>query len=76
MKTIHINCDLGEELDNEDLLMPFISACNIACGGHAGNKEIIENLNELYILNFLLLLLCLVCSSPANKPKDTMEMML
>ena len=47
MKTIHINCDLGEELDNEDLLMPFISACNIACGGHAGNKEIIENTIDL-----------------------------
>ena len=47
MKTIHINCDLGEELYNEDLLMPFISACNIACGGHAGNKEIIENTIDL-----------------------------
>lgn len=49
MKTIHFNCDLGEELDNEDLLMPFISACNIACGGHAGNKEIIENTIDLAI---------------------------
>lgn len=49
MKTIHINCDLGEELYNEDLLMPFISACNIACGGHAGNKEIIENTIDLAI---------------------------
>ena len=44
MKTIHINCDLGEELYNEDLLMPFISACNIACGGHAGNKESVDYL--------------------------------
>ena len=49
MKTIHINCDLGEELYNEDLLMPFISACNIACGGHAGNKDIIENTIDLAI---------------------------
>ena len=49
MKTIHINCDLGEELYNEGLLMPFISACNIACGGHAGNKDIIENTIDLAI---------------------------
>ena len=49
MKTIHINCDLGEELHNEGLLMPFISACNIACGGHAGNKDIIDNTIDLAI---------------------------
>ena len=49
MKTIHINCDLGEELYNEGLLMPFISACNIACGGHAGNNDIIENTIDLAI---------------------------
>lgn len=49
MKTIHINCDLGEELYNEGLLMPFISACNIACGGHAGNTIIIENTIDLAI---------------------------
>ena len=42
MHTIDINCDLGEGSDAEDCardarLMPFISRCNIACGGHAGN---------------------------------------
>jgi UPF0271 protein len=40
---IDINCDLGEEIGNESLLMPFISSCNIACGGHAGNKDIMYN---------------------------------
>ncbi|MCM5662990.1 5-oxoprolinase subunit PxpA [Galbibacter mesophilus] len=35
---IIINCDLGEGIDNESSLMPFIQACNIACGGHAGDK--------------------------------------
>ncbi|PHS15920.1 MAG: lactam utilization protein LamB [Kangiella sp.] len=40
---IDINCDLGEgktQLDCEKdvQLMPFISRCNIACGGHAGNQ--------------------------------------
>lgn len=36
---IDINCDVGEGLDNEHLLMPYISSCNIACGGHAGDSK-------------------------------------
>ncbi|WP_068994525.1 5-oxoprolinase subunit PxpA [Kangiella sediminilitoris] len=41
--TIDINCDLGESTNPEHwesdaLLMPYISSCNIACGGHAGNE--------------------------------------
>ncbi|WP_460219117.1 5-oxoprolinase subunit PxpA [Psychroserpens sp. MEBiC05023] len=39
MITIDINCDLGEGLGNESLLMPLISSCNVACGGHAGTKD-------------------------------------
>jgi UPF0271 protein len=41
MKTIvvDINCDVGEGFANEAQLMPFISSCNIACGGHAGDRE-------------------------------------
>lgn len=35
---IDINADVGEGLNNEALLMPFLSSCNIACGGHAGNE--------------------------------------
>lgn len=43
-KKIDINCDLGEgvsktDCDKDAKLMPFISRCNIACGGHAGNLE-------------------------------------
>ncbi|QIL91488.1 5-oxoprolinase subunit PxpA [Microbulbifer sp. SH-1] len=42
MTTVDINCDLGEgntaaDCTRDALLMPFISRCNIACGGHAGN---------------------------------------
>ena len=45
--TIDINCDLGEGSTREDankdaLLMPYLSSCNIACGGHAGNAKTIE----------------------------------
>ncbi|WP_323847343.1 5-oxoprolinase subunit PxpA [Microbulbifer magnicolonia] len=42
MQTIDINCDLGEGKTAADCardaqIMPYISRCNIACGGHAGN---------------------------------------
>jgi len=40
--SIDLNCDLGEGLDNEHLLMPYLSSCNIACGAHAGSVEIID----------------------------------
>jgi UPF0271 protein len=36
---IDVNCDMGEGIGNEALLMPFISAANIACGYHAGNEN-------------------------------------
>ena len=38
-RTIDINCDLGEGMPNDSELMPFISSCNIACGGHFGTRE-------------------------------------
>jgi len=41
--TIDINCDVGEGVGNEQKLLPLISSCNIACGGHAGNIESISN---------------------------------
>lgn len=46
-KTININCDLGEggKLDNQ--IMPLISSCNIACGGHFGDAESIKNAMQL-----------------------------
>ena len=42
MVQVDINCDMGEGSTLEHCaqdaqLMPFISRCNIACGGHAGN---------------------------------------
>ncbi|TXE10829.1 5-oxoprolinase subunit PxpA [Gelidibacter salicanalis] len=38
-KSIDINADVGEGLNNERELMPFLSSCNIACGGHAGDAQ-------------------------------------
>lgn len=32
-----INCDMGEGIGNDELIMPFISSANIACGYHASD---------------------------------------
>ena len=34
-----INCDLGEGTGNDRAVMPYISSCSIACGGHFGDRE-------------------------------------
>ena len=40
--TIDFNCDLGEGMLNDEQIMPFISSANIACGGHAGNRDTMQ----------------------------------
>ncbi|MCD2259115.1 5-oxoprolinase subunit PxpA [Psychroserpens luteolus] len=47
MILVDINCDLGEGIGNEDLLMPLISSCNIACGGHAGDEATMSFVADL-----------------------------
>lgn len=44
---MHLNCDLGESYGPwskgvDDLVMPLIDWANIACGGHAGDPDIME----------------------------------
>lgn len=34
-----LNCDVGEGLSNDGLLMFYISSANIACGYHAGDED-------------------------------------
>ena len=42
---IDLNCDLGEGIGNDEQIMPLISSCNIACGGHVGtSSSIIETI--------------------------------
>ena len=48
---ININCDLGEGLNNEHLIMPLINSCNIACGGHAGDSQSMIECVEISIKN-------------------------
>ena len=45
---IDLNCDLGEYDDlaqdqNDARIMSHISSCNIACGVHAGNQQVIDH---------------------------------
>ncbi len=39
---VDINCDVGEGVNNEDKLMPYITSCNIACCAHAGTIDTID----------------------------------
>ena len=45
--SIDLNCDMGEGMSNDALIMPFISSANIACGFHAGNEAIMRQSIEL-----------------------------
>ena len=45
--SIDINADIGEGIGNETNLMPLLSSCNIACGGHAGTTETMKVCIEL-----------------------------
>ncbi|WP_299114267.1 5-oxoprolinase subunit PxpA [uncultured Winogradskyella sp.] len=44
---IDINADVGEGLGNEASLMPYLSSCNIACGGHAGDFNTMKSVVRL-----------------------------
>ncbi|MEM0940035.1 MAG: 5-oxoprolinase subunit PxpA [Bacteroidota bacterium] len=47
--TIDLNADLGEHpnSDLDERIMPYLSSCNIACGGHIGNAESVKYTVEL-----------------------------
>jgi UPF0271 protein len=51
VKTIDINCDLGEGGRYDEALMPLITSCNIACGGHYGDVISVERAVELAKIN-------------------------
>jgi UPF0271 protein len=39
---IDLNCDLGEGMDNDEAIMPYITSANIACGFHVGDEQIMR----------------------------------
>ena len=47
MYSIDLNCDLAEGTGNDPFIMPLISSCSIACGGHFGDKKTINEAIEL-----------------------------
>jgi UPF0271 protein len=44
---IDLNCDMGEGMDSDAAVFPFISSANIACGGHAGDDDTMRRTVEL-----------------------------
>ncbi|TAG10132.1 MAG: hypothetical protein EAZ42_04925 [Verrucomicrobia bacterium] len=42
MIAIDINADLGEGASHDAAIMPLINSCNIACGGHAGDGDLMN----------------------------------
>jgi 5-oxoprolinase (ATP-hydrolysing) subunit A len=42
-----INCDLGEGMSSDALIIPFITAANIACGYHAGDVATMQQTIEV-----------------------------
>lgn len=48
-KIIDINCDMGEGFETDELIMPFISSANIACGIHAGDVQTMHRTINLAI---------------------------
>ena len=46
---IHLNCDMGEGMSHDHLIMPYINASNISCGLHAGDEGTIRKTIEAAI---------------------------
>jgi 5-oxoprolinase (ATP-hydrolysing) subunit A len=51
MKRIDLNCDMGEMPEaladgSQDALMQYVSSANIACGGHAGDAQMMRTTIE------------------------------
>jgi UPF0271 protein len=46
---IDLNCDMGEGMETDAVIFPFISSANIACGAHAGDVGTMRRTVELAI---------------------------
>ena len=43
MMNILLNCDMGEGVTDDSIIMPHIGQANVCCGAHAGNQDITRN---------------------------------
>ncbi len=46
---LDINCDLAEGMSDDELIMPYITSANIACGFHAGSSDMMKRTVDLCI---------------------------
>ena len=44
---LNINADLGEGIGVESEIMPLLTSCSVACGGHAGNLDSMNSVVEI-----------------------------
>lgn len=44
---VDINCDVGEGVGNEEKILPLVSSCSIACGGHAGDATTMRHVAQI-----------------------------
>src|SRR5688500_9089503 len=51
MRTVDLNCDMGEGCPNDAELMKYISSANVACGYHAGDEKTMRRTVELALEN-------------------------
>jgi UPF0271 protein len=72
--TININCDLGEGGKFDSQIMPLVSSCNIACGGHFGNAETIRQAIQLAKQNSVFIGAHPSYPDPTNFGRKSMQM--
>ena len=48
-KQLSLNADVGEGSQNDEALMPYLTRCSIACGGHYGDRDSIDQTLDLAI---------------------------
>ena len=53
MRSIDLNCDMGEGCGNDSELMEHVSSVNVACGYHAGDNETMLRTAEMAMTNGL-----------------------
>ncbi|MFD1714596.1 5-oxoprolinase subunit PxpA [Amnibacterium flavum] len=51
MAVLDLNCDLGEEVGDDDALFPLVTSANIACGFHAGDAATMTRSVALALAN-------------------------
>ncbi len=50
-----LNCDMGEGMDNESAILPYITSASIACGFHAGDPETMKKTVQLCLQHGVLI---------------------